>query len=164
MSAHANGQRARQAGFSLLELIVASLLASTFALAVSSASTVFFKLLNDLRVRTEETRAVNVIRGRMIADVKASSEAVCSDGETLLLTMDSGGAPSQVEYSASGGKLLRWYSVPDRTLTLAERVTALSCTALGERGVEIELGLGEETDPSHLYIHLSEEPPEETGT
>jgi len=157
-------RRPQEAGYTLLELIVASLLASTFAVAMSSVGTVYFKLIEDLRVRTDDSRALNVIRARMIADVKGASEAVCSDGETLLLTLDKDGVVSQVEYTASGGKLLRWYSAPDRTVALAERVNAMTCTGLGERGLELELAVGPSAEPSRLYLHLAETPPEGGGT
>jgi prepilin-type N-terminal cleavage/methylation domain-containing protein len=147
-----------QAGYTVIELMVASLLLGIFAIALSSASTVYLGLLADLQQRTDDTRTVNVIRARMIADLKASSEAACSDGQTLLLTLDQDGVTSQVEYTASGGKLLRWYSVPDRTLALANRVTELACTGLGERGLELEVGVGASARPSHLYVHVAAAP------
>jgi prepilin-type N-terminal cleavage/methylation domain-containing protein len=164
VTARAPRRRSHEAGYTLLELIVASVLASTFAVAMSSVGTAYFKLIEDLRVRTDASRAVNVIRARMIADVKGASDAVCSDGKTLLLTLDDGGVLSQVEYTASAGKLLRWYSVPDRAVALAERVNVMTCTALGERGVELELAVGPIANPSHLYLHLAETLPEGEGT
>lgn len=164
MTARVRPGRPDEAGYTLLELIVASFLASAFAVAMSSVGTVYFKLINDLRTRTDDSRAVNVIRARMIADVKGASDAVCSDGESLLLTRDNGGVSSQVEYTASGGKLLRWYSVPDRTVALAERVHSLSCTGLGEHGLEVELAMGTGSDLSRLYLHLAKKPPEGAGT
>jgi len=156
--------RRGEAGYTLLELMVASLLATAFALALSSAGIVYFGLLGDLQLRTDDARAVNVIRARMIADTRAASDAVCSDGETLLLTLDNGGATTQVEYTASGGKLLRWYSVPDRTVPLAEHITGLACTGLGDRGLELVLAMGGNAGASHLYLHIAEKPPEGAGT
>jgi hypothetical protein len=155
----ADSSRARaQAGYSLLELTVAAALASGFAIVLSSASIGYLGFLGDLRSRTDNLRSANTIRARMLADTKNASEAVCSDGSTLLLTADSGGGPTQVEYTASAGNLLRWYSVSNRTVEVADRVGSLSCSSLA-RGLEVDLEMGNEQQPFHLYLHLSEGPP-----
>jgi len=152
----ASSPRRGEAGYSLLELTVAAALASGFAIVLSSASISYFGFLNDLRARTDNLRSANMVRARMLSDAKSASDAVCSDGTTLLL--NTGGGLTQVEYTASAGNLLRWYSVTDRTVEIADRVSGLTCNSLGD-GLEVDLEMGSDQQPFHLYFHLAESPP-----
>jgi prepilin-type N-terminal cleavage/methylation domain-containing protein len=153
----AAGPSRRAAGYTLLELMAASTLASVFAVVMASASSTFFALLGDLGERTWNLREADVVRTRIVADAKGADEAACSDGSTLLLTFGNGMAASQIQYTASDGALLRWLSVTDREVSLAD-VGAVTCTDLGVRGVEIDLETGSDDHPFRVYVHVAKKP------
>jgi prepilin-type N-terminal cleavage/methylation domain-containing protein len=146
----------RAAGYTLIELTVASTVMSLFAIAISSASAMYFGLLDDVAVRTENARNANLIRARMIGDAKGAT-AVCAGGGVV--HFDDGAR--QVEYSASDGALLRWVSATDRDTPIAERVNGLTCSDHGERGLEVDLALGTAEYPFYVYFHLAAAPEEE---
>jgi hypothetical protein len=128
---------------------------------IASASSTFFGMLDDLRVRADHLRDANVIRARMLGDARATSEAVCAGGDALQFSAGAGAGLTQVEYTASDGTLLRWLSTNDRQTPLADDVTSLECNDLGERGLEVELAMGGASHPFHFYFHVARQPPEE---
>jgi hypothetical protein len=151
---------AHSRGYTLLELTVASTLASVFAILIGSASSMFFGLMDDLQVRTENLRNANVIRASMIGDARRAESSVCPDGNSLLFTFDGG---TQVEYTASGGNLLAWQSVRDRHVALANRVMSFACADHGSEGLELVVSLGDEQRRSHVYMHIAQAEEEEGG-
>jgi hypothetical protein len=110
--------------------------------------------------RARQLRSAGVIRARLLGDARSTTGVACAGSDAL--QFEAGAGLTQIEYTASDGKLLRWLSTTDRQTPLADDVTDLECNDLGEQGLELELSLGGTEHPFHFYFHVSEYPePEE---
>ena len=155
-----SGRRARACGYTLLELTVASTLASIFTILIGSASSTFFGLMEDLRLRTQNLSNANMVRARMIGDVRRAASVVCSDAHTVQFTFDGG---EQSEYTESGNKVVAWQSVHDRHVVVVEPAVSVDCGDLGDEGLEFVVTLGDSQHPFYVYLHVAQIPEDEGG-
>lgn len=147
--------RRRDAGHTLIEVIVASTLFVAFIVGLYNASTIFFSLLD---VQTDRTRILiemNVTRSSMIADARGVSSVACAGSDVLELTTDAGGPITVVEYKSDGEHLVRWDSGENKNYFVADHVPSVECEALGgDDGVTVKMVFGKAPDVFALHVDL----------
>jgi prepilin-type N-terminal cleavage/methylation domain-containing protein len=104
-----------QAGYTLIEVIVAGTLLSILVVGLSIASTATATMIADYQARAGAVVNRNVLRARMIADAAAASQVFCS-GSKVVFRKTGGGPTVLTEYSIVGGRVQRWQAPPDKPL------------------------------------------------
>lgn len=145
--------RERQGGHTLLEVMVASTIFVVFIVGLYGATGVLFSLLDVQKGRAETMMDMNVVRSRLVADVRGVSNINCIASDTLELTSIGGGPPRTIEYRTDGVHLVRWASADDKDYFVADGVNEVACQNLGTSGVEFSVIFG--TAPDQFALHVS---------
>lgn len=157
MSARARSKalRGREAGHTLVEVIVASTLFVAFIVGLYDASTIFFSLMDVQSDRTDMLLEMNITRSRIISDARGVSSVACAGSDVLELTTDSGGPITVIEYKSDGEHLVRWDSGENKNYFVADHVASVECESLGgSDGVTVKMTFGEDPDVFALHVDL----------
>jgi hypothetical protein len=147
--------RRRDAGHTLVEVIVASTLFVAFIVGLYDASAVFFSLIDVQSDRTDMLLEMNVTRSSIISDARGVSSVACAGSDVLELTTDSGGPTTVVEYKSDGEHLVRWDSGENKNYYVADHVASVECASLGgSDGVTVKMIFGEDPDVFALHVDL----------
>ena len=143
--------RRKNAGHTLIEVMVASTLFVVFIAGLYNASGQFYALVDVQTERTDMLMEMNVARSRMIADARGVTTVACSAPGVLELTSVGG----IVEYKSDGEHLVRWESTENKDYYVADHVATIECEPTGA-GVTVKLVFGDEPDVFALHVDLLE--------
>ena len=146
-----------EAGFTIIEVVVASTLFVAFVTGIYSGSAQFFSLLDIQTDRMDVLTEMSVVRTRIIADARSISSAACNGSDVLELTTVGGGPPVTIEYKTDGEHLVRWDSADNKDYYVADHLGSIECDSVGGgSGVTVKLVFGEDPDAVALHVDLLE--------
>jgi hypothetical protein len=147
--------RRRDAGHTLIEVIVAGTLFVAFIAGLYGASAQFYSLLDIQTDRTDVLTDMNVARSRLIADARGVTSVACAGSDVLELTTVAGGPVTTIEYKSDGTHLVRWDSAENKNYFVADHVPSVECDTIGG-GISVKLVFGEAPDVFALRVDLLE--------
>ena len=148
-------RRSSRAGFTLVELIVASTIFAIFSTYQFAAWQTFTHMIGDEQERVGAVAYTHTARARLMADAQNAESFSCVTADRV--RFDMGGVPTVlIDYDVQDDALIRYDDSSTNDLVAAHGISSLTCNSLGTEGLELDVEYSNESKAYHLYLMIAE--------
>jgi len=149
--------RRRQAGVTLVELVVATTVFAIMATVIGGGWGALSGWMRSIWDRADVLREARVAQAYIRSDMLWAGRLVCENQTTLVLWQSDGAA--FVEYVTDGSQLLRHSWPVDTQVLVAQGVSAAACIAATDKRAEYALTLHQGDAVRTIFLQAAFAPP-----